>query len=71
MERNSVLLTSESIECMEKFLNDKQWLSQWFTDINPWKSIYSIRKRLIWVQLDGVPLDIWTLDFFFNGLEVS
>ncbi|KAF2283502.1 hypothetical protein GH714_011139 [Hevea brasiliensis] len=65
MGDDRVLLTFDSVEIMEGFLqNGIPWLHQWFFNITPWNAMLTQTKRLIWLKLIGVPLHLLSSHFF-------
>ncbi|KAF2323208.1 hypothetical protein GH714_034165 [Hevea brasiliensis] len=45
-------------------VENKDWLNQWLYDIKPWQALYTPSDRLIWLRLQGIPLNSWSSHFF-------
>ncbi|XVE81045.1 hypothetical protein DITRI_Ditri15bG0031600 [Diplodiscus trichospermus] len=46
--------------------NAKEVLYEWFEDLCPWRQPSGPRKIVVWVKLEGIPLDAWHPEFFMS-----
>nr|GEU46190.1 hypothetical protein [Tanacetum cinerariifolium] len=58
-----VLFEFTSGDVRNKFLNHKG-VATWFSSLKPWHDDFSIEERLIWLEIEGVPLRAWEKDTF-------
>ncbi|GKB93516.1 putative RNA-directed DNA polymerase, eukaryota, reverse transcriptase zinc-binding domain protein [Tanacetum coccineum] len=63
-----VLFDFHSMDARIKFLKHEGVLS-WFSSLKPWHDDFVVKERLIWIEVEGVPLRAWhndTFKFFCN-----
>ncbi|GJY77506.1 reverse transcriptase domain, reverse transcriptase zinc-binding domain protein [Tanacetum coccineum] len=53
-----VLLEFSSTDARNKFLNHESILP-WFSSLSPWHDDFVVKERLIWLEIEGVPLRAW------------
>jgi hypothetical protein len=53
--RESVL---EAIGC------SGDWFSQWLGSMRPWEPELIAKERFVWLRIEGIPLQIWGIEFF-------
>ncbi|PWA76520.1 reverse transcriptase domain, Reverse transcriptase zinc-binding domain protein [Artemisia annua] len=58
-----VLFEFTSLEAKDKFLKHKG-IAAWFSTLKPWHDDFVVKERLIWLEIEGVPLRAWTDDTF-------
>ncbi|GJX11050.1 RNA-directed DNA polymerase, eukaryota, reverse transcriptase zinc-binding domain protein [Tanacetum coccineum] len=61
--RLRVLFEFTSGDVRNKFLNHKG-VATWFSSLKPWHDDFSVEERLIWLEIEGVPLRAWEKDTF-------
>ncbi|KAF2321323.1 hypothetical protein GH714_038625 [Hevea brasiliensis] len=62
---DEILLSFDSKEIMDGFVNvEESWLSQWVDDLKPWEPEFIPSKSIVWLKLQGMPLNVWTVEFF-------
>ncbi|GAB4829646.1 hypothetical protein Ancab_019307, partial [Ancistrocladus abbreviatus] len=60
-----VLMTASGESNMATIVSDNQdKLSKWFDSVRPWNKEDIGGSRIAWIRCSGVPLHIWTVDFF-------
>ncbi|KAK9276545.1 hypothetical protein L1049_006079 [Liquidambar formosana] len=68
-----VLLKFDSVDIKKRYLeNGAPWLSTWFEELNEWKMIWSLKKRLVWLSVEGLLLNAWNvtnLEVLQKGLD--
>ncbi|GKV53691.1 hypothetical protein SLEP1_g60208, partial [Rubroshorea leprosula] len=56
----SVLLTEKVKGHLGEFMEqNKELFNTWFESIRPWAMASSLRSRLVWLRVSGVPLKVW------------
>ncbi|XVF77530.1 hypothetical protein PTKIN_Ptkin14bG0052100 [Pterospermum kingtungense] len=61
----SVLLRFDSVDNLRSFLkNYSSVYDFWFVEVKQWCKSCLIRKILIWIKLEEVPLQLWDVEFF-------
>ncbi|GAB4825496.1 hypothetical protein Ancab_040332 [Ancistrocladus abbreviatus] len=61
----SVLLATENPRMMHSYVEgERMKLSRWFASIRPWSPLAVDSRRLCWVRSYGIPLHVWTWEFF-------
>ncbi|GKA15007.1 RNA-directed DNA polymerase, eukaryota, reverse transcriptase zinc-binding domain protein [Tanacetum coccineum] len=58
-----VLFDFESSEARDKFLNHKGILT-WFSTLKPWYNDFVVDERLVWLEIEGVPIRAWDNQVF-------
>ncbi|GKA14455.1 reverse transcriptase domain, reverse transcriptase zinc-binding domain protein, partial [Tanacetum coccineum] len=58
-----VLFDFESQTVRDKFLNH-QGISHWFTTLKPWYDEFVVDERLVWLEIEGVPIRAWENQVF-------
>lgn len=58
-----MLLTCENKDIRDKLIQDK-WLQKWFGEVKKWNGEAASLERFAWIDLVGLPLDIWSLKTF-------
>ncbi|GKB05354.1 putative RNA-directed DNA polymerase, eukaryota, reverse transcriptase zinc-binding domain protein [Tanacetum coccineum] len=58
-----VLFDFNSLEARNNFLKHKG-ISTWFSSLKPWHDDFVVDERLIWLEIEGVPLRAWEKDTF-------
>ncbi|GKE79347.1 reverse transcriptase domain, reverse transcriptase zinc-binding domain protein, partial [Tanacetum coccineum] len=58
-----VLFDFESSESRDKFLNHKGILT-WFYTLKPWYNDFVVDERLVWLEIEGVPIRAWDNQVF-------
>ncbi|GJY17363.1 putative RNA-directed DNA polymerase, eukaryota, reverse transcriptase zinc-binding domain protein [Tanacetum coccineum] len=58
-----VLFDFPSKEVKEKFLNHNG-IKSWFSTLKPWYDEFVVDERLIWLEIEGVPIRAWCNDTF-------
>ncbi|PWA95475.1 hypothetical protein CTI12_AA008630 [Artemisia annua] len=58
-----VLFDFGSSDARDKFLNHKG-VSTWFTILKPWHDDFVVEERLIWLEVEGVPIRAWDNQVF-------
>ncbi|GJV09704.1 reverse transcriptase domain, reverse transcriptase zinc-binding domain protein [Tanacetum coccineum] len=58
-----VLFDFTSLDARNKFLNHKG-VATWFSSLKPWHDDFVVDERLIWLEIEGVPLRAWEKDTF-------
>ncbi|GJY97792.1 RNA-directed DNA polymerase, eukaryota, reverse transcriptase zinc-binding domain protein [Tanacetum coccineum] len=58
-----VLFDFESSEARDKFLNHKGILT-WFSTLKPWYNDFVVDERLVWLEIEGVPIHAWDNQVF-------
>ncbi|GKE73231.1 reverse transcriptase domain, reverse transcriptase zinc-binding domain protein [Tanacetum coccineum] len=58
-----VLFDFPSKEAKEKFLNHNG-IKSWFSTLKPWYDEFVVDERLIWLEIEGVPIRAWCNDTF-------
>ncbi|GKB72076.1 RNA-directed DNA polymerase, eukaryota, partial [Tanacetum coccineum] len=58
-----VLFEFTSQEAKKKFINHKV-VSRWFSSMKPWHDDFVVEERLIWLEIEGVPIRAWHNDTF-------
>jgi hypothetical protein len=58
-----VLFDFGSSDARDKFLNHKG-VSTWFTILKPWHDDFVVEERLIWLEVEGVPIRTWDNQVF-------
>ncbi|GKB34242.1 reverse transcriptase domain, reverse transcriptase zinc-binding domain protein [Tanacetum coccineum] len=58
-----VLFDFTSLDARDKFLNHKGVMT-WFSTLKPWYDDFVVEERLIWVEIEGVPIRAWNNDTF-------
>ncbi|GJX36639.1 RNA-directed DNA polymerase, eukaryota, reverse transcriptase zinc-binding domain protein [Tanacetum coccineum] len=58
-----VLFDFESSDARDKFLNHKGILT-WFSTLKPWYDDFVVDERLIWLEVEGVPIRAWDNQVF-------
>ncbi|GKB53733.1 RNA-directed DNA polymerase, eukaryota, partial [Tanacetum coccineum] len=48
----------KGIEARDKFLNHKGILT-WFSTLKPWYNDFVVDERLVWLEIEGVPIRAW------------
>ncbi|GKB13345.1 reverse transcriptase domain, reverse transcriptase zinc-binding domain protein [Tanacetum coccineum] len=54
-----VLFEMKSLDAKNKFLNHKG-IATWFSSLKAWHDDFVVEERLIWLEIEGVPLRAWT-----------
>ncbi|GJY51940.1 RNA-directed DNA polymerase, eukaryota, reverse transcriptase zinc-binding domain protein [Tanacetum coccineum] len=60
-----VLFEFPSKEAKEKFLNHNG-IKSWFSTLKPWYDEFVVDERLIWLEIESVPIRTWCNDAFTN-----
>lgn len=60
-----VLMDFSSVDSREKF-NNHTGINSWFQELLPWTREFIVKERLIWVDVEGVPISAWDLKAFKN-----
>ncbi|GJU01497.1 RNA-directed DNA polymerase, eukaryota [Tanacetum coccineum] len=55
-------LDSHARDCFQKH----EGLDTWFSVVQPWKSNFKVDERVIWMDVEGVPLVAWTNKTFIK-----
>nr|GEU48517.1 RNA-directed DNA polymerase, eukaryota [Tanacetum cinerariifolium] len=58
-----VLFEFSKVETKSKFLKHKCILT-WFSSLKPWYDDFVVEERLVWLEIEGVPLRAWNNDTF-------
>ncbi|GKC68758.1 reverse transcriptase domain, reverse transcriptase zinc-binding domain protein, partial [Tanacetum coccineum] len=58
-----VLFDFSSLDARDKFLNHKG-VKTWFSTLKPWHDDFIVDERLIWLEIEGVPIRAWNNDTF-------
>ncbi|GJZ22397.1 reverse transcriptase domain, reverse transcriptase zinc-binding domain protein [Tanacetum coccineum] len=58
-----VLFEFRTVDSRNKFLKHKGILS-WFSSLKPWYDDFVVEERLVWLEIEGVPLRAWNNDTF-------
>ncbi|KAH7859407.1 hypothetical protein Vadar_000700 [Vaccinium darrowii] len=58
-----VLLTCANKDIRDKLVQEK-WFQKWFGDVKKWNGEAASIERFAWVDLVGLPLDVWSLKTF-------
>jgi hypothetical protein len=58
-----VLFEFRTVETRNKFLKHKG-ISSWFSSLKPWYNEFVVTERLVWLEIEGVPLRAWNNDTF-------
>ncbi|KAL4562172.1 hypothetical protein LXL04_034366 [Taraxacum kok-saghyz] len=58
-----VLLDFQSLSGRDAFLKHNAFMS-WFSDIKPWHNGFVVKERLLWVEVEGLPLLAWCNEMF-------
>ena len=58
-----VLLDFDSVERRDAFRHHHAFLS-WFSAVQPWQNDFVVKERLLWVEVEGIPLLAWSEDTF-------
>ncbi|PWA63388.1 hypothetical protein CTI12_AA349520 [Artemisia annua] len=58
-----VLFDFSSKEAKDKFLTH-QGINSWFSSLKPWYDKFVVDERLIWLEIEGVPIRSWCNDTF-------
>ncbi|KAL4578319.1 hypothetical protein LXL04_014440 [Taraxacum kok-saghyz] len=58
-----VLLDFVSLEARDKFLNHAP-LKYWFDILQPWFNKFVVKERILWVEVEGVPVLSWSRSTF-------
>ncbi|GJY06599.1 RNA-directed DNA polymerase, eukaryota [Tanacetum coccineum] len=58
-----ILLDFISLEARDKFLNQKG-IRSWFSNLKPWHDDFVVEERLVWLEIEGVPIWAWENDTF-------
>ncbi|GJU19224.1 putative RNA-directed DNA polymerase, eukaryota, reverse transcriptase zinc-binding domain protein [Tanacetum coccineum] len=53
-----ILFYFNSMEVRDKFLNN-EGISQWFASLKPWHDDFLVEERLVWLEIEGVPIRAW------------
>ena len=60
-----ILLTPRT-ETDTKKLEDKSFTNTWFKCVKPWEEGFRISERLVWLQIEGVPVEYWSHSTFIS-----
>ncbi|PWA51880.1 hypothetical protein CTI12_AA461240 [Artemisia annua] len=60
-----VMFEFKSLETRDKFLKHEGVLS-WFSSLKPWHDDFVVEERLVWLEIEGVPLRAWENDTFIS-----
>nr|GEZ23681.1 reverse transcriptase domain, reverse transcriptase zinc-binding domain protein [Tanacetum cinerariifolium] len=58
-----VLFEFRTVDSRNKFLKHKGILS-WFSSLKPWYDDFVVEERLVWLDIEGMPLRAWNNDTF-------
>nr|GFC14213.1 reverse transcriptase domain, reverse transcriptase zinc-binding domain protein [Tanacetum cinerariifolium] len=58
-----VMFEFKSLETQNKFLKHEGILT-WFFSLKPWHDDFVVEERLVWLEIEGVPLRAWENDTF-------
>nr|GEX22282.1 heat stress transcription factor A-4c-like [Tanacetum cinerariifolium] len=58
-----VLFVFKDKHARDKFINHKG-IQSWFTSLEPWYDDFVLNERLIWLEIEGVPIRAWHNDTF-------
>ncbi|KAJ4846455.1 hypothetical protein Tsubulata_006862 [Turnera subulata] len=65
MGGDRVLVSFPNEESMKIFLQQQHdWISLWFSSFKPWQDGGRAVNRRCWIQVRGIPLNIWCEEFF-------
>nr|GEV07239.1 hypothetical protein [Tanacetum cinerariifolium] len=53
-----ILSDFNSLEARDNFLNHKGILP-WFSSLKPWHDDFVVEERLVWLEIEGVPIRAW------------
>lgn len=62
---NRVLVTFATKQLLDDFVTSKDSFSEFFNSVEYWSTsqVQSV-KRFVWINVIGIPLQFWNLDFF-------
>nr|GEX95588.1 hypothetical protein [Tanacetum cinerariifolium] len=58
-----VLMEFDSIQSCEKFQTHNR-IKSWFSSIEKWSAQFEVKDRVVWVDVEGVPLKSWSFTTF-------
>ncbi|GJZ19134.1 RNA-directed DNA polymerase, eukaryota, reverse transcriptase zinc-binding domain protein [Tanacetum coccineum] len=58
-----VLFDFNSKDVRDKFLNHNG-ITSWFSTLKPWHDDFVVEERLIWLEIEGVPIRAWNNEIF-------
>ncbi|GJR98227.1 RNA-directed DNA polymerase, eukaryota, reverse transcriptase zinc-binding domain protein [Tanacetum coccineum] len=58
-----VLFVFKDKHVRDKFINH-EGIQSWFTSLEPWYDDFVLNERLIWLEIEGVPIRAWHNDTF-------
>ncbi|GJY44702.1 reverse transcriptase domain, reverse transcriptase zinc-binding domain protein [Tanacetum coccineum] len=58
-----LLFEFNMLDAKNKFLNHKG-IAAWFSSLKAWHDDFVVEERLIWLEIEGVPLHAWTHETF-------
>ncbi|GJX05605.1 hypothetical protein Tco_0191521, partial [Tanacetum coccineum] len=53
-----ILFYFNLMEVRDKFPNN-EGISQWFASLKPWHDDFLVEERLVWLEIEGVPIRAW------------
>ncbi|WRX10493.1 protein of unknown function DUF4283 - like 3 [Theobroma cacao] len=61
MGGKNVLLTFCMMEDFKAYTSEyRAWLNLWFESVVPWKDAQPTSDKMIWLRIEGVPINLWT-----------
>lgn len=61
-----VLISFNSKEKLKTFLNSKDSIHDYFSEVKQWDDNFLVAKRFLWINVFGIPPHLWFVDFFLK-----
>nr|GEV22514.1 nucleotide-binding alpha-beta plait domain-containing protein [Tanacetum cinerariifolium] len=64
-----VLLEFDTFQSCENFRTNEA-INSWFSSLNYWTSDFEVHDRVVWIDVEGVPLKVWS-KYSFNKIATT